>query len=246
MKTKLTFLEDDNKKKYEKKDAANLAKEMMQKIYTNEKISLDSIMKLKHGKPFDKKVKEELNKPFTVKEILNAIRLTPNKSPGPSGIKITLFKTFSQQFAPILTEIANEAMEKGSTSEFLMKGIITLIPKKEDSNNVNDLRPITLLEIPRKIITKAMTLRIKKSLSENILINENQYCHPGRIIHENIHTLNFLIQEAKDKGKNLHAAFRRNDKTTYTLKNKTITQTTFLSFFLNQNSYLPTKKPSKK
>ena len=88
-----------------------------------------------------------------------------------------------------------------------MQGLITLIPKKEDSNKVNDLRPITLLEIARKIITKAMTTRIKLVLSQNLLINPHQYCHPGRLIHENIHTLNLLVERAQLKKKNLHAAF---------------------------------------
>ena len=88
-----------------------------------------------------------------------------------------------------------------------MKGNITLIPKKENSNNVNDLRPITLLEIPRKIITKAMTQRIKECLLKNNLISDNQFCHPGRLIHENIHTVNLLIDRAKENGTNLHAMF---------------------------------------
>ena len=108
---------------------------------------------------------------------------------------------------PKLTKIVNEAMENGTTSQFLLKGLISVIPKKEDSNKVNDLRPITLLEIPRKIITKAMTTRIKKCLSKHLIINENQFCHPGRIIHENIHTLNFLIEREKKEKDNLHAVF---------------------------------------
>lgn len=173
----------------------------------NNIVDWENIDKLKNGKKFEEKDIKILNKKFSLKEIIYAIKMTPNRAPGPSGIRITLFKTFIQQFAPILKDVANEALLNGTTSEFLLNGIITLIPKKENSNNVNDMRPITLLEIPRKIITKAMTFRIKQVLSSNIFINEFQFCHPGRLIHENVHTLNLLIERAKSKGTNLHAAF---------------------------------------
>ena len=207
VKTTLTHLEDEKKNIFEGVEAANLAKDMMQKVYTSEKIDIDSIEALEIGTKFDEKMKEELNEPFTVKEIREAIRITPNKAPGPSGVRITFFKKMIDQISPILTEIANKALLEGKTSDFLMKGLITLIPKKENSNNVNDLRPITLLEIARKIITKAMTIRIKKCLANKSVINPNQFCHPGRIIHENILTLNLLVEDAKANNKNLHAVF---------------------------------------
>ena len=41
---------------------------------------------------------------------------------------------------------------------------------------------------------------------ENI-ISDNQFCHPGRLIHENVHTLNLLIERAKSQGTELHATF---------------------------------------
>ena len=66
-----------------------------------------------------------------MKEIRNAIKTTPNKAHGPSGIKIILFKKFIDIFAPILTNIANQALQEGKTSEFLLKGNICLIPKKK-------------------------------------------------------------------------------------------------------------------
>lgn len=131
VKTKLSYLEDDQKKTYEGKNAANLAKDMMQKVYTSEPIDPLSIEKLNHGNKFDKVMQEELNKPFKSEEIRNAIRITPNKAPGPSGIRITFFKKFIDQMTPILKDIANQAMYQGKTSDFLLEGLITLIPKKK-------------------------------------------------------------------------------------------------------------------
>ena len=187
IKSKTDFLANDKGEKFYGKDAANHAQEVFKKIVSDEPIDNRGFSKLKHGPKFDTETKQILNKKFTEKEIREAIKMTPNKEPGPSGLRVTLFKKFVDQFAPILTEIANEALLSGITGEFLMQGTITLIPKKEDSQNVNDLRPITLLEIPRKIITKSMTQRIKSCLSKKNIINENQFCHPGRLIHDNVH-----------------------------------------------------------
>ena len=205
--TKIEFLENDKGEKLYGSDAVKHAHEEFKKIVKNEPINPEMISKLKHGNKFDDESKTLLNKEFTEKEIRDSIKMTPNKAPGPSGVRITLFKRFIDDFAPILTQIANEALLCGTTGQFLMKGTITLIPKKENSQKVNDLRPITLLEIARKIITKAMTLRMKKCLSKNNIINENQFCHPGRLIHDNVHTLRLLIERAKQNKKPLHSIF---------------------------------------
>lgn len=207
VKSKLDHLTTEDGNQVSGKEAANHAKEVYEKVYQNEEIEMESISKLEHGEIFNKKIKDILNKKFTEKEIRNAIKMTPNKTPGPSGIRITFFKKFINQFVPILTKLANEALSTGNVDNYLLNGLITLIPKKEDSDKVNDLRPITLLEIPRKIITKAMTTRIKQVLSENLVINNFQFCHPGRLIHENVHTLRLLIERSQIKGTNLHAAF---------------------------------------
>ena len=203
----LEFLEDENGEKYYGSEGAKFGGKKLKEIYEKKEIEQEYFEKLDVGKMFSSKSRKYLNKVFTSKEIRKSIRQTPNKSPGPSGIKITLFKKFIDHFTLILKKIANETMKNGETSEFLMNGYITLIPKKENSNKINDLRPITLLEIPRKIITKAMTRRIKKVLMKDKLINENQFSHPGRMIHENVHTLKLLIEKAKENKTNLNAMF---------------------------------------
>ena len=82
---------------------------------------------------------EFLEENWTEKEIRNALLLTPNRSPGPSGISAKFFKTFINQLVPTLTKIANKALLEGKIDDFLLKGIITLIPKKENSNKDEDL-----------------------------------------------------------------------------------------------------------
>jgi hypothetical protein len=158
---------------------------------------------------YQKNAKEQLEKPFTIEEITEAIRKTPNKATGPSGTPITLFKIFDKQLSPILCEIANDIATNGESSvnDFLLDGNVIFIPKKKESQFVKDLRPITLLEIPRKIITKVMTERMKKVLLEENIINKSQYCHPGRKIHENVLSLKLIIESSQNEKEDLHAMF---------------------------------------
>ena len=79
IKTKLEFLQKENGEILKGKEAANLAKEVYEQVYKNEEIDLQCVEKLEHGKKFDKKTKDILNKIFTEKEIRNAIKKLQTK-----------------------------------------------------------------------------------------------------------------------------------------------------------------------
>ena len=189
-------------------EAANHAKEVMENLYKDEEICWDSLKDLDVGNQLSEEAKKLLEKPLTIKEITEAIKYTPNRASGPSGMSIIFFKRFASELAPLLCRIANEILLEGkSATDFLLAGNIVLIPKKKDSQNINDLRPITLLEVYRKVITKAMVERLKVILEKEDIINYSQFCHPGRKIHENIMTLNLIINKFKKERKDLHALF---------------------------------------
>ena len=56
-------------------------------------------------------------------------------------------------------------MEKEEINEIINESYITLIPKKnKDQTRIENLRSISLLEVHRKIITKAMSWRLKTNI----------------------------------------------------------------------------------
>lgn len=196
-------------------EAANHVGTYYSKLFSNEPISMEHFEQLKIEETISENARSILNNPFTISEIKDAILKTPNRSAGPSGISSTFFKKMIEIVAPLLTNLANDALLKGVTIDFLLKGIIALIPKKENVGKVTDYRPITLLEIPRKIITKAMTNRIKQVLKKEEIIHQQQFCHPKRNIHENILSLLFMTKminkinekELLSNKKTLHCLF---------------------------------------
>ena len=86
-----------------------------------------------------------------------------NKSPGEDGLTAEFYKTFQDKLIPILQEVYLNIFLSDSMPKNMKMGIINLIYKNK--GNVEDLknwRPITLLNVDYKILTKILTERLKK------------------------------------------------------------------------------------
>ena len=71
------------------------------------------------------------------------------------------------------------------------RGAIKISFKKGDRIRIKNYRPITLLNVDLKIITKALSVRLNTVISK--LIHVNQTCVSGRKIDNNIHIVQNLI-----------------------------------------------------
>ena len=90
-----------------------------------------------------------------------------------------------------MTESFNHAFQSGKLSITQRRGIISLIPKKfKDKTILENLRPISLLNVDYKILTKAIAKRVEKVLPDIINVDQTGYVK-GRYIGENIR----LIQD---------------------------------------------------
>ena len=75
-----------------------------------------------------------------------------------------------------MTASFNYAFQKGSLSISQKGGIISLIPKKnKDKTLLENLRPISLLNVDYKILTKSIAKRLEKVLPK--IINSDQTCY---------------------------------------------------------------------
>ena len=113
------------------------------------------------------KVTEEQNnqitKPLSKNEIKEAISQMENqKSPGVDGIPIEFYKEYYTLLEEDLHQLHRNILFKTILSTKTMKqAIITLIPKKDkDLEDPKNWRPISLLCIDYKILTKILANRL--------------------------------------------------------------------------------------
>ena len=107
-------------------------------------------------------------------EIETAIKnMAKNKTPGGDGLPVEWYIVFWLQISDILLEAINAGYDTGRLHGTALEGIITLIPKKDrDTQKIENMRPITLLNVDYKLIEKVLADRIKPTLYS--IINSNQ------------------------------------------------------------------------
>ena len=90
------------------------------------------------------------------------------------------------------------------------RGLIKLAHKKEDQELLKNYRPISLLNVDLKIITRALAKRLAMII--RTVISQNQTCLPGRHIFVNIHILQEIIDYINDINSNAAIIFIDSEK----------------------------------
>ena len=109
------------------------------------------------------------------------------KSPGSDGFPAEFYKHFWYLFGNTLTNIINKTLQfENELSPSLRLGIIKIFRKDgKDKTDLDNYRPISLLNNDYKIIAKCIANRLKKALP--FIINEDQsFGIKGRTIQDNI------------------------------------------------------------
>ncbi len=78
-----------------------------------------------------------------------------------------------------------ESLKKGTLPVSLSRAGVTLLPKKGDLEDIRCWRPVSLLGVDYKILSKSLTNRIKLYIS-SVIHADQSYCIPGRTIFDNV------------------------------------------------------------
>lgn len=112
-----------------------------------------------------------------------------NKTPGNDGIPIEFYKKFWSLISDPFINSINECFEKGEMSVSQKQAVITLIEKKgKDRSSLENWRPISLLNVDTKIMTKVLAARIKEVLPSIIHHNQTGYIK-DRFIGETVRSI---------------------------------------------------------
>ncbi|RLN23448.1 hypothetical protein C2845_PM07G29970 [Panicum miliaceum] len=103
---------------------------------------------------------DALTKPFEEAEIKSVVDdMKSNSAPGPNGFGVQFFKSFWPQVKGDLLAMFEDLYNHNLDLKRLNYGVITLVPKVKEANNIEQYRPICLLNVDFKIFTKAMNNR---------------------------------------------------------------------------------------
>ena len=152
---------------------------------------------------------EELDKPITVDEVEVVMRyLKRNKSfSGDYLLNEYFLETFvrlSGHIVDIFNAILNSVFFPTQWSE----GIIVPLFKKNDPNNVNNYRGITLVSCFSKIFTGVLNNRLNKWAENNDVLSDSQFgFRMGRSTTDAIFVLNAIIQKILNEKGRLFCTF---------------------------------------
>jgi exonuclease III len=137
---------------------------------------------------------------ITKEECITAIRKMANdKSPGSDGLPAEFYKQFFCLFAEQFVQFIHYCYKSGELSPSQKHGIITLLCKDPEKTEIlGNWRPISLLNVDYKIISKVLATRLSSVLEH--VINLDQTCGvPGRTISDNLHLIRNVIDYVNQK-----------------------------------------------
>ena len=118
-----------------------------------------------------------MTRPTTREEIKQIIKEFKNgKAPGISSINKVMLMNLPDVAIDRLRKILNLTISMGYFPIIFKNGLIVLIPKQgKDPKDPNNYRPITLLEVPGKILERLINKRLHRYCEENNIFHPQQY-----------------------------------------------------------------------
>lgn len=124
-------------------------------------------------------------------------QLSVNKSPGSDGLTTNFYKVFKKILSPILLQVFDDIEKKRVMPDSMVMGLISLVFKKGDREDLANYRPITLMNVDYKILTKIFANRVKMVI-DKIVAPTQAYSVPERDICDTICTIRDVVEYMKE------------------------------------------------
>jgi exonuclease III len=138
--------------------------------------------------------------PIQYEEILLALKgMKCNKSPGSDGLSKEFYLKFFDLFAPLFVSLYSLIFDVGILTKSQRLSYISLLCKDpNNSENMKNWRPISLLNVDYKILSKVLTTRLGNVMASIIHPNQTSGIK-GRSIVDNLHLLRNIFDYVSQK-----------------------------------------------
>ncbi len=200
-KQQITILLNENDEEIESKNQIlEEVRRFYRKLYEtegcNQDVAEDNLSHVK--KKLSHETAQKLNCAITEKEVVTALEQQKmEKSPGEDGLTAEFYMEFRELLVPELATLYNSIMVAGEAPLTMRNAIIKLLYKKNDHRHLKNWRPISLLNLDYKLLTKILTNRLTPYL-ENIVPMEQKCGVDGRRMRDVIRNLDSYRDESAE------------------------------------------------
>ena len=158
-----------------------------QQLYANKMDNLEEMDKFLEKYNFSKLNQEEIeniNRPITSMAIETVIRNLPTtKAQDKDGFTDEFYQKFKEELIPILLKLFHNIAEEGKLPNSFYEVTITLIPKPDkDATEKENYRPVSLMNIDAKILSKILVNRIQQHIKKIIHHDQMSFIRDVRIL----------------------------------------------------------------
>ncbi|GKV16524.1 hypothetical protein SLEP1_g27155 [Rubroshorea leprosula] len=140
-----------------------------------------------------------LIQPATLEEVRAALfSMKGLKSPGPDGIQALFYQQHWDTVSRTFLDFVNQALLEGCFDPVLTRAYVALIPKEDSPDVIQKFRPISLLNVAYKVLSKLIVNRLCPHLQKIVGPHQSSFL-AGRSTVDNI----ILTQEAVHSMKRL-------------------------------------------
>uniref|UniRef100_A0AAZ1X0X2 Reverse transcriptase domain-containing protein n=1 Tax=Oreochromis aureus TaxID=47969 RepID=A0AAZ1X0X2_OREAU len=120
---------------------------------------------LREVEPLDSVIYETLLGKIKREEVESVInQLSTDKTPGLDGLPSEFYKLVSKELSELLTQYFNEGIERGIMGKSFYEGVMCLLYKKGDREDINNYRQLTIMNVDYKIFAKIIMSRLEDVL----------------------------------------------------------------------------------
>ncbi|KAJ3588687.1 hypothetical protein NHX12_009541 [Muraenolepis orangiensis] len=144
----------------------------------------------------------QLEGPLTIQELQTALQgMQGRRAPGIDGLSVKFYKAYWDVLSHDLLDVFNESLASGSMPVSCRRAVITLLPKKGNLQDIKNWRPVSLLCVDYKILSKALATRLGRAV-EQVIHRDQTYCVPGRSMVDNVHLIRDVLEVSSSLGIN--------------------------------------------